>query len=73
MYNKNEFPRVTILIPCHNSIEYVDDAIKCALSQTYGHIETILAPDDQKTYQELREKFKSPQLRIIPPGKISGT
>lgn len=61
------------MIPCYKSQAYVGDAIHSALAQTYGHVEIIVAPDDGQTYQYLRETFKSPQLRIIPPGKTSGT
>ena len=72
-FNKPKLPRVTLLVPCYQSSAYVDEAIGCALNQSYGHVETIVAPDDGKTYLELREKHSSPQLRIIAPGHISGT
>lgn len=71
--NKTKYPRVTLLIPCFDARTYVGEAIQCALTQTYGHIEIIIAPDDGDTYQHLREKFKSPQLRIIPPGNNAQT
>ncbi|HJV85393.1 MAG TPA: glycosyltransferase family 2 protein [Noviherbaspirillum sp.] len=59
---------MTLLIPVFESATYVGDAINAALSQTYGHIEIIIAPDDGDTYSQLRERFTTPQLRIIPPG-----
>lgn len=71
--NKKSVPRVSLLIPCYQSAEYVEDAIVCALAQTYGHIEIIVAPDDGSTYRHLRESFKSPQIRIIPPGSVART
>jgi len=64
---------VSILIPCYASQSYVSDAIHAALSQTYGHLEIIIAPDDGQTYTYLRDTFKTPQLRIIPPGPKRGT
>lgn len=72
-FNNKKYPRVTLLIPCFDAGAYVDDAIRCALEQTYGHIEIIVAPDDGDTYQHLRDTFKSPQLRIIPPGNTPKT
>lgn len=67
------YPRVSLLIPCFGSQAYVGDAIRAALSQSYGHIEVIVAPDDGDTYSHLRDTFKSPQLRIIAPGKTHGS
>jgi glycosyltransferase involved in cell wall biosynthesis len=64
---------VSILIPCFHSQAYVGDAIRSALSQTYGHLEIIVAPDDGQTYTHLRETFKSPQILIIPPGPVPGS
>ena len=71
--NLKKYPRVTVLIPCFQASEYVGDAINCALAQTYGHVEIVVAPDDGDTYLHLRETFKSPQLRIIPPGPVQGS
>lgn len=74
MYSANKkSPRVTLLIPCFKAHTYVTDAIDCALRQTYGHVEIILAPDDGDTYLHLREKYSSPQLRIIPPLVTTGS
>ena len=42
-------------------------------AQTWGHVEIIVAPDDDDTYRQLRERFKSPQLRIIAPGAAPGS
>lgn len=73
LFQKTHLPRVTLLVPCFDSTSYVDDAIQCALGQTYGHVEVIIAPDDGKTYLELRQRHTSPQLRIISPGDASQT
>lgn len=62
------YPRVTLLVPCFDSMDHIGESIRCALAQTYGHVEIIVAPDDGCTYRHLRDTFKSPQLRIIPPG-----
>lgn len=51
----------------------MSEAIACALAQTYAHVEILVAPDDGTTYQWLRRQYKSPQIRIIPPGSSFGT
>ena len=68
-----KLPRVSMLIPCFNADAHVAAAISCALSQTYGHVEVLVAPDDGETYLHLRSQFTSPQMRILPPGTRSGT
>lgn len=72
-FGRRDLPRVTLLIPCFNAGDYVRDAIRCALSQTYAHVEVIVAPDDGETYRHLRQEFTSGQLRIIAPGRECGT
>lgn len=66
-------PCVSLLIPCFEAQAFVSDAIQCALRQTYGHVEIIVAPDDGSSYRHLRDTFQSPQLRIIAPGDRSGS
>ncbi|BAZ45232.1 family 2 glycosyl transferase [Chondrocystis sp. NIES-4102] len=38
-------PLVSILIPCFNGEHWIEQAIKCALKQTYDHIEIIVLDD----------------------------
>lgn len=73
VFLKKVYPRVSLLIPCYNAAEFVDDAIQSALEQTYPHVEIVVAPDDGHTYEQLRKRFSSPQLRILPPGPLKGT
>lgn len=64
---KMPLPRVSLLIPCFHAQAYVQEAVTCALRQTYGHVEILLVPDDGDTYLKVRDSIRSPQLRIIPP------
>lgn len=41
----NNFPPVSIIIPCYNQAKYVADAIESALSQTYENIEVVIVND----------------------------
>ncbi len=38
-------PLVSILIPCYNSVDYVDQCIRSALDQTYSNVEVIVIDD----------------------------
>lgn len=66
-------PRVSLLIPCFYAESFVGDAIQCALRQTYGHVEILIAPDDGATYERIRSQFTSPQLRVLHPGNHKKT
>jgi glycosyltransferase involved in cell wall biosynthesis len=44
----NQDPLVSVILPVYNGAEFVGDALKSALSQTYRHIE-IIAVDDGST------------------------
>jgi hypothetical protein len=66
------YSRVSLFIPCFHSPAYVGDAIPAAVAQRYDHIEIIVGPNDCQTYVHLRDTFKSPQIRILPPGLAPG-
>ncbi|MEL7069004.1 MAG: glycosyltransferase family A protein [Cyanobacteria bacterium J06581_3] len=38
-------PRVTVVIPVYNSLDYLPDAVESALEQTFGDIEVIIVND----------------------------
>src|SRR5262245_29150699 len=38
-------PLVSILIPCYNCVDYVDQCIRSALDQTYSNVEVIVVDD----------------------------
>lgn len=65
---RQTLPRVTLLIPAYRAGAFAHEAVACALAQTYAEIEVIVSPDDGDAYRHLRERFKSPRLRILAPG-----
>jgi glycosyltransferase involved in cell wall biosynthesis len=48
---------VSIIIPCYNDLEYIEQCIKSAVNQTYGPIEIIVVDDgsNQPTKQKLQQ------------------
>jgi glycosyltransferase involved in cell wall biosynthesis len=61
-------PCVSVVLPCYNSENYVDEALSSCLAQTYQNIE-IIAVDDGSTDSTLAcllsFKSKNPQIRLI--------
>ena len=51
-------PLVTIVIPCYNHAEYVQDSIRSVLNQTYVNIELINIDDGStdQTVNKIKEK-----------------
>ena len=41
-------PLVSIVIPLYNGANYVEEALKCALNQTYKNVEIIVVNDGSK-------------------------
>ena len=60
-------PKVSVLIPCYQAHDFVAEAVRCALSQTYPNIEVIVSPDDGNHYDGLRAAFPTPALKILQP------
>lgn len=55
-------PNIGIVIPCHNHIQYIDNAIHSVLQQDYTN-KTMCVVDDGSTdgvYEYLRNKLKNP-------------
>lgn len=60
-------PRVTIVIPCFNQGEYLDEAVDSVLGQTFGDIEILIVNDgstDEFTAR-LLAGYQRPRTRII--------
>jgi glycosyltransferase involved in cell wall biosynthesis len=60
-------PTVSVVIPCYNQGQYLDEAIESVLSQTYQHFEIIVINDgstDPETI-EILKNYQKPKTRII--------
>lgn len=60
-------PKVSIIIPCYNHGEYLDDAVGSVLNQTFKDLEIIIVNDgstDEKTI-EILKNFNKPNTKII--------
>ena len=41
-------PLVSILVPCHNAAQWVEEAVRSALTQTWPHTEVIVIDDQSE-------------------------
>jgi glycosyltransferase involved in cell wall biosynthesis len=60
-------PRVSVIVPCYNQGEYLDEAIDSVLGQTYQDFEIVIVNDgstDAAT-QALLADYKRPKTRVI--------
>lgn len=61
-------PLVSIIIPCYNYGEYIDEAVGSALNQTYKNIEVIIVNDastDSNTIEKLNMLEKQENVTVI--------
>ena len=70
MSEVTQIPLVTIAIPSYNHEQYIQDAIKSALNQTYENIELIII-DDGSTDRSLdiAKSVSDPRVRVISDGQ----
>lgn len=59
---RKEKPKVSVLMPCYNHVEYVGQAIESVLNQTYENIELIVV--DNGSTDDSYEQIKKYQDRI---------
>ena len=45
---KNNYPLISIIIPCYNHEKYIEDSIQSIIEQTYSNIEFIIIDDGSK-------------------------
>ncbi|MFZ4798570.1 MAG: glycosyltransferase family 2 protein [Bacteroidia bacterium] len=58
--------KVSLLIPCYNVSEFLDDAMQCIINQTYSNLEIVLVNDGStdNTLEKLT-KFANEDSRIV--------
>jgi glycosyltransferase involved in cell wall biosynthesis len=59
-------PLVSVIIPAYNQAEFLGDAIRSVLEQTYANIEAIVVDDlSPDNTAEVVQSFRDPRLRYI--------
>ena len=60
-------PKVSVIIPCYNQGQYVDEAVESVLNQTYKDFEIIIVNDGstEDFTKKLLHNYKKPKARVI--------
>jgi len=59
-------PRVSVIIPCYNGEEFIDNAIKSVLNQTYKNWELIIVDDGSSDSScEIVEHYLDDKVRLV--------
>lgn len=60
-------PRVSVIIPCYNLGQYLDEAVESVLSQTYQNFEILIVDDGSSdpATQALLSDYRRPGTRVI--------
>ena len=64
---KNNQPLVSVVIPCYNHEQFVQDCIQSVIDQTYENIELIIIDDGSKdnSIQKIQEKITVCEKRFV--------
>lgn len=60
-------PKISVIIPCYNLGQYIDEAVESVLNQTYQDFEIVIVNDgstDKFTNQKLA-KYQKPKTKVI--------
>ena len=59
-------PKVSVIIPAYNGKEYLAEAIRSVLDQTYPNFEIVVVDDASPEFLwDIINKFNDPRVRII--------
>ena len=62
-YMRGQSPLVSVIMRSHNDGEYVDEAIKSVLTQTYQHLELVIVNDGSTDSTFDRVEYLAPHGR----------
>ncbi|MDD3436211.1 MAG: glycosyltransferase family A protein [Candidatus Gastranaerophilales bacterium] len=58
-------PKVSVIIPCYNQGQYLQEAVDSVLASTYENIEIVIVNDGSTEYLDVLEKFSAPKTILI--------
>jgi len=60
-------PKVSVIIPCYNQGQYIDEAVESVLNQTYKDFEIIIINDGstEDFTKKLLHNYKKPKTRVL--------
>ena len=66
--NITKYPVVSIVVPCYNLGNFIDDAVDSIKQQSYKNIEIIIVDDgstDEQTLRKIEEYKRDPDIHVI--------
>jgi glycosyltransferase involved in cell wall biosynthesis len=58
-------PRVSVIIPVHNGKDYIHEALRSVLDQSFGDLEIVLVDDGSSDFDYTSLETMDPRLRVI--------